>query len=75
MRRREFFGVIGGATTWPLAAREQQPAVPVVGFFRSTTLVPFASLGLALRQGLAEAGFVEGRNIVIESRYADNVIE
>ena len=72
MRRREFIGVIGGAAAWPLAARAQQPAMPLVGFFRSTTLVPFASLGLAFRRGLAEVGFVEGRNIVIESRYAEN---
>jgi putative tryptophan/tyrosine transport system substrate-binding protein len=72
MRRREFIAALGGTVAMPLAARAQQPAMPAVGFFRSTTLVPFASLGLALRQGLAEVGFVEGRNIVIESRYADN---
>jgi putative ABC transport system substrate-binding protein len=72
MRRREFLSVVGGAAVaWPLAARAQQ-AMPVVGLLRSTTLVPFASLGAALRQGLAESGFVEGRNIVIESRYAEN---
>src|SRR5436190_8328502 len=72
MKRREFLGVLGGAAaTWPFAARAQQ-ATPVVGFLRSTSLVPFASLGAALRQGLAEAGFVEGRNVTIESRYADN---
>jgi putative ABC transport system substrate-binding protein len=57
---------------WSLGARAQQQAMPVVGFLRSTSLVPFASLGVALRQGLAEVGFVEGRNIVIESRYAEN---
>ena len=73
MRRREFIATVGGAAAmWSLGARAQQQAMPVVGFLRSTSLVPFASLGVALRQGLAEVGFVEGRNIVIESRYAEN---
>ena len=72
MRRREFLGVLGGMTAWPYIGRAQQATMPVVGFLRSTSLVPFASLGVALRQGLAEAGFVEGRNIAIESSYADN---
>jgi putative tryptophan/tyrosine transport system substrate-binding protein len=75
MRRRDFIAALGGAATslnlWPLAACAQR-AMPVVGFLRSTSLEPFASLGVALRQGLKEAGFVEGRNVAIESRYADN---
>ena len=74
MRRREFFGVLGGAAAaWPLAARAQQ-AMPVVGFLRSTSLAPFESLGIALRHGLKEAGFVEGQNVAIEARYADNQV-
>ena len=59
MRRREFIAALSGAAAMPFAARAQQ-AMPVVGFLRSTSLVPFAHLGTALRQGLAEAGFVEG---------------
>jgi putative ABC transport system substrate-binding protein len=75
MRRREFLRVLGSAAaTWPIAAHGQQ-AMPVVGFLRSTSLVPFASLGIALRQGLKEAGFIEGQNVTIESRYADNQLD
>jgi putative ABC transport system substrate-binding protein len=72
MRRREFIAGLGGAAALPFATHAQQPAMPVVGFLRSTSLLPFASLGAALRQGLAEAGFMEGRNLRIESRYAEN---
>lgn len=72
MRRREVIGLIGGAAAWPLAAQAQGPAVPVVGFLRSTPSEPFAHLATAFRQGLAEVGFVEGRNLAIEYRYADN---
>src|SRR4051812_15846295 len=73
MRRRDFFGVLAGsAVTWPFLAGAQPAAMPGFWVLRSTSLVPFASLGAALRQGLAEAGFVEGRNVTIESRYADN---
>jgi putative ABC transport system substrate-binding protein len=72
MRRREVIGLIGGAAAWPLAAQAQGPAVPVVGFLRSTPSEPFVHLATAFRQGLAEVGFVEGRNLAIECRYADN---
>jgi putative ABC transport system substrate-binding protein len=70
MKRRDFIAGLGGAAALPFAGRAQQ--VPVVGFLRSTSLAPFESLGIALRQGLKEAGFVEGRNVAIESRFADN---
>jgi putative ABC transport system substrate-binding protein len=72
MRRREFIAGLGGvAAALPLGVRAQQ-TMPVVGFLRSTSLHPFESLGTALRQGLKEVGFVEGQNVTVESRYADN---
>ena len=71
MRRRAFIAGVGGAMALPLVARAQQ-AKPVVGFLRSTSMAPFEGLGVALRAGLKEAGFVEEQNVAIESRYADN---
>jgi putative ABC transport system substrate-binding protein len=75
MRRREFLGVLGGAAAWPFAARAQQAALPVVGFIRSASLADATHLVTAFRQGLKEAGFVEGQNVAIEYRYADNQID
>jgi putative ABC transport system substrate-binding protein len=77
MRRREFIALIGGAAaapsiSWPHAARAQHPGVPVVGFFRSTAAASSAHLVRAFRQGLNEAGFVEGQNVAIEYRWADD---
>jgi putative tryptophan/tyrosine transport system substrate-binding protein len=70
MRRRDFIKAIAVvATTWPLAARAQQAAVPVVGFLRSGTPEGSASMLAAFRKGLSETGFVEGRNLAIEFRW------
>ena len=74
--RRQFIGLLGGATAvsvaWPLAARAQQPAMPVVGVLRSTPAAPFAHLIEALRQGLKDESLAEGLNFSIEQRWADD---
>ena len=76
MRRRDLIkGIAGSAAAWPLAAHAQQPATPIVGFLRNTSLAPFQNLVVAFGQGLKEAGFVEGQNVAIEYRYADNQID
>jgi putative ABC transport system substrate-binding protein len=73
MQRREFIILLGGtAVAWPLTVRAQQPAMPVVGFIRSTSAATSMPLVAAFRNGLAEAGFVEGKDVAIEFRFADD---
>jgi putative tryptophan/tyrosine transport system substrate-binding protein len=71
VRRREFITMLGGAVVWPLEASAQDPAVPLIGFLNSASPGPFARLVDAFRHGLREGGFVEGRNVAIEYRWAD----
>jgi putative tryptophan/tyrosine transport system substrate-binding protein len=70
MRRREFIAGLGSGAAWPLAAQAQRPTVPVIGFLSGGFPNPNADYAVAFRQGLADAGYVEGRNVAIEYRWA-----
>src|SRR5436190_8076842 len=72
MRRRDFIKVVGGAAAWPLAARAQQPTMPVIGLLGSATPREWAPLVAAFLRGLSGAGFAEGRDAAIEYRWAEN---
>src|SRR3954470_5665347 len=71
MRRREFITLLGGAATWPITARAQQTTMPVVGFLSGASPKEFTHVVAAFRQGLGETGYVKGRNVAIEFRWAE----
>ena len=76
MRRREFVALLGStAITWPPAARALQPTIPVIGFLSSSSLTALTDLLSAFREGLKETGYIEGQNVVVESRWAEGHFE